>query len=236
MEGGSRAAFDVGGGLKCNTRAMTAVGHISSQIRNVQDVSVWNKTGIPRCSCLLRTFNPCLIHVPARGTTGPDQHEVSLDYISIHVPARETTAEGFPSLIFFIFQSTSPQGGRRRFQGTGWTAILFQSSSPRGGRPGPPERRIICCLNFNPRPREGDDKSDPLDVTVTVLISILAPARGTTSQSVFRHHILPYFNPRPREGDDTPGIRLPGYQKISILVPARGTTKTVRRGWSISGF
>ena len=41
---------------------------------------------------------------------------------------------------------------------TGSLIFLFQSSSPRGGRRRGFEPRMVSFVNFNPRPREGDDR------------------------------------------------------------------------------
>ena len=60
-----------------------------------------------------------------------------LDAISIYVPRREDDIRGAIS--------TPPN----------W---LFQFTSPQGGRPGCSAARYSCLLYFNPRPHKGDDE------------------------------------------------------------------------------
>ena len=99
------------------------------------------------------------------------------------------------------FQSTHPRGVRHRKQQREHDTIQFQSTHPRGVRlrgyaP------LFCLLgNFNPRTREGCDKS-------------------------MCHFVLQEkdFNPRTREGcDDSIACVIAG-QCISIHAPARGAT------------
>ena len=80
---------------------------------------------------------------------------------------------------------------------------LFQSTSPQGERPRL-KRVLQKIMNFNPRPRKGND-THRYHSRFFYLISIHVPARGTT-------HILP-CNILDRI--------------ISIHVPARGTTANI---------
>ena len=83
---------------------------------------------------------------------------------------------------------------------------LFQSTSPQGERPRL-KRVLQKIMNFNPRPRKGND-THRYHSSFFYLISIHVPARGTT-------HILP-CNILDRI--------------ISIHVPARGTTLLFNKG------
>ena len=101
--------------------------------------------------------------------------------------------------------------------------------------------------SFNPRSREGNDVN-PVFYRVSIIpVSIHVPARGTTSASMgdirsppsfnprsregndlhhlqFWRFICTSFNPRSREGNDTNRALLCTCKRVSIHVPARGTT------------
>ena len=80
--------------------------------------------------------------------------------------------------------------------------------------------------HFNPRPREGGDVGDGVDVRATH-ISIHAPARGATQHG--RSDTGTYdFNPRPREGGDMDVTPTSANWRISIHAPARGATTTLK--------
>ena len=107
------------------------------------------------------TLNPAgnwiSIHVPARGTTQNRDMDCLGVQISIHVPARGTT------------------------RGIRWRCLIRSISIhvPARGTTFRCAVTIVDGVDFNPRPREGDDHD--------------------INQDIAKHYD---FNPRPREGDD----------------------------------
>ena len=99
-----------------------------------------------------------------------------------------------------IFQSTFPRGERRLGGMNNGNGQLFQSTFPRGERQ---HRRVLLSehLNFNPRSRVGNDGLSQLD-----------------------HWQGNHFNPRSRVGNDNTGSPEIAIARISIHVPAWGTT------------
>ena len=61
---------------------------------------------------------------------------------------------------------------------------------------------MIAETNFNPRTREGCDKSTDEKLKWLFDISIHAPVKGATTASDNRSGFFGYFNPRTREGCD----------------------------------
>ena len=61
--------------------------------------------------------------------------------------------------------------------------------------------RQMILNHFNPRSREGSDAHASSRFS-NVIISILAPARGATTNTKYRTKIIVNFNPRSREGSD----------------------------------
>ena len=122
--------------------------------------------------------------------------------ISIHAPARGATA---PCSVVLSMPG-------------------FQSTLPRGERPLKLMQTQYNISHFNPRSREGSDRSlcSPVSgstqfqstlprgerlICITAImcqfkISIHAPARGATCSSCPRALYLSHFNPRSREGSD----------------------------------
>ena len=100
------------------------------------------------------------IHAPARGATSPLSAGRPLLRISIHAPARgATTQRSASSDPSAEFQSTLPRG-ERPMQFFGKSAKeLFQSTLPRGERPSGRSRRSSTPSYFNPRSREGSDRT-----------------------------------------------------------------------------
>ena len=126
------------------------------------------------------------IHAPARGAT-VDPFFGSLDHvISIHAPARGAT--------FGTLRSIP-------------AASLFQSTLPRGERLAPVLFRGLSSTYFNPRSREGSDKTGSFQNPVSHLFQSTLP-RGE------RLHECPFIN---------------WLHIISIHAPARGATAICRR-------
>ena len=98
--------------------------------------------------------------------------------ISIHAPARGATVWMQTLMRITKFQSTLPRGERRTESWPTHSWQIFQSTLPRGERRRKRDQ-ISQIRNFNPRSREGSDKS------------------------LNNLHFLSYhFNPRSREGSD----------------------------------
>ena len=79
--------------------------------------------------------------------------------------------------------------------------------------------------NFNPRSREGSDSLAVVQVIISALISIHAPARGATLLDRKSIDFRQNFNPRSREGSDFLLSVLIVQFRISIHAPARGATR-----------
>ena len=83
--------------------------------------------------------------------------------ISIHAPTRGATADEIDCRIAMVFQSTLPQGERRRIWIKLEDAKKFQSTLPQGER----HRETSHMgqkMNFNPRSHKGSDiihRGDP---------------------------------------------------------------------------
>ena len=61
-------------------------------------------------------------------------------------------------------------------------------------------------INFNPRSREGSDKSSQSLSNAVNQISIHAPAKGATIRILWNLFQGRYFNPRSREGSDLQAV------------------------------
>jgi len=101
----------------------------------------------------------------------------------------------------FPFQSTHPRGVRPRPKRMAWTGSKFQSTHPRGVRP---QLRNLA-----------HDSQ---------VVSIHAPARGATSNSICDLIFFRCFNPRTREGCDACRQCADIQGCVSIHAPARGAT------------
>ena len=145
-----------------------------------------------------------------------------------------------------MFQSTLPRGERLTFVHLCKHASMFQSTLPRGERLNGTNINTACFTSFNPRSHEGSDwchslltyqvisfnprsheGSDPYFVTLTFSpknVSIHAPTRGATFDSV-QHRIIVEFQSTLPRGErlfaDT--LKRVGY-KVSIHAPTRGAT------------
>ena len=143
------------------------------------------------------------IHAPTRGAT--EEHRVKFVSIkiSIHAPTRGATFHQTNTIRLLKFQSTLPQGERRRgsckssfisvisihapTRGATFPCsqqrfkkLLFQSTLPQGERrfKGDP---IIRWINyFNPRSHKGSDDYPDCFPCFFHAISIHAPTRGAT--------------------------------------------------------
>ena len=163
------------------------------------------------------------IHAPAGGATR--QHGVSgrIRQVSIHAPAGGATCQGRSPLsrsIAYVFQSTPPQGGRRRASNPIIDHFTFQSTPPQGGRldirpympnplwfqSTPPQGGRLVTLDivsrdcpFQSTPPQGGRRGSPSGVHTQQSVSIHAPAGGATS-----HHgpccSLPKFQSTPPQG------------------------------------
>ncbi len=147
--------------------------------------------------------------------------------VSIHAPARGTThwwnnPEQFPD----PFQSTRPQGARRATSHSILTGCpdLFQSTRPQGARRRVWAEGALQPACFNPRARKGHDNLSVFDEFDASLVSIHAPARGTTGRLLCRLRAGQVSIHAPARGTTKPnGCPLCTYG-VSIHAPARGTT------------
>ena len=144
------------------------------------------------------------IHAPARGAT-----RVSHVWDNYKRYFNPRSREGSDEVLRHVhagvgvFQSTLPRGERPSTgPGIAAIAVLFQSTLPRGERRNKQNSKGLG-RHFNPRSREGSDVNVNHDEAIRLCISIHAPARGATAESV--------------DGE----IDL----EISIHAPARGATQ-----------
>ena len=96
------------------------------------------------------------IHVPARGTTAADGREEITFEISIHVPARGTTA--------FMLNQCHDKGISIHVPARGTTGNAVILAFP--------------PIDFNPRPREGDDTVCQYMKTITLTFQSTSPRGG----------------------------------------------------------
>ena len=82
----------------------------------------------------------------------------------------------------------------------------------------PVERLFQSTLPRRERLRE------VLDVQISTLISIHAPAKGATTSAFAKLRQVLHFNPRSREGSDCFIAIISDYLDISIHAPAKGAT------------
>ena len=118
--------------------------------------------------------------------------------ISIHAPARGATVGRYLLRPLKIgFQSTLPQGERRRPSRASSSMDSFQSTLPQGERPSPRPRARSNSPDFNPRSRKGSDTKDK-DMDTVLPISIHAPARGATPVIVPIQHAAQFQSTLPQ--------------------------------------
>ena len=131
---------------------------------------------------LLYILWPHGIHFNPRSREGSDIFARNIDkwpIISIHAPAKGATRLKSYSTTVEIFQSTLPRRERQSWVIIFNPSILFQSTLPRR------ERRWDFA--------ERDAK---------LVISIHAPAKGATDNTIDTLDLQVNFNPRSREGSD----------------------------------
>ena len=115
--------------------------------------------------------------------------------VSIHAPARGATQINLWCVIDDLFQSTHPHGVRP-IVAVGISARSeFQSTHPHGVRlrTGVSVRKI---LSFNPRTRTGCDVNK-IRKSILIIVSIHAPARGATNNTVGRSPSRPFQSTHP---------------------------------------
>ena len=149
-----------------------------------------------------------------------------------------------------LFQSTHPRGVRHSVKRIDNGAFRFQSTHPRGVRLGRHQSRLCGIWYFNPRTREGCDKTK---CSKHGKPSNFNPRTREGCDKLYFgfYDTHKHFNPRTREGCDSirimhaifgtlfqsthpRGVRLIGdfrdmpFDDISIHAPARGATCTRR--------
>ena len=112
-----------------------------------------------------------------------------------------------------IFQSTLPQGERRRYN-----KINQQHD------------------DFNPRSRKGSDSVVAIFISVKTLFQSTLPQGERPCVTLQSAGPLKYFNPRSRKGSDCKYSRVPDVALISIHAPARGATIFAVRRFILSSF
>ena len=124
----------------------------------------------------------------------------------------------------FLFQSTSPRGGRREFMVDMILLLSISIHVPARGTTCTSRSVSFDTGNFNPRPREGDDLPRGNFKTLAWEFQSTSPRGGRRLPGRRLIGIRLNFNPRPREGDDVKNWVWRKGLWISIHVPARGTT------------
>ena len=106
------------------------------------------------------------------------------------------------------FQSTLPQGERRAAVIThNLFLCTFQSTLPQGERPWDCAQGRVLYVFQSTLP-QGERRSGGVQASVTIGISIHAPARGATSQFHSMGLFWMNFNPRSRKGSDPDDVRV----------------------------
>ena len=153
--------------------------------------------------------------------------------VSIHAPARGATSSRIEFRIGLKFQSTRPQGARRR---RGKQIYRSQSFNPRA-RKGRDQifRYALFGHTFQSTRPQGARLYLPTSVLLSKNVSIHAPARGATRLRLLTRPEIRFQSTRPQ------GARLGSaakYQAVSVSIhaPARGATRTVTGGPSLTLF
>ena len=169
--------------------------------------------------------------------------------ISIHVPAWGTTDPELLAVLKPVFQSTFPRGERRaNADDTTVYAVYFNPRSRVGNdwcwcwcycgiiyfnprsRVGNDNRDRIyhaTVKDFNPRSRVGNDVKDCATTLFSSLFQSTFP-RGERPKSLFVYDTYYVnFNPRSRVGNDNFLLFHVHVSRISIHVPAWGTTDVI---------
>ena len=121
--------------------------------------------------------------------------------ISIHAPTRGATFLVLDYIYLMIFQSTLPQGERRRIKSAVGTKFYF-----------------------NPRSHKGSDRIKDKDEWI-ITISIHAPTRGATVLFCFLSPFVTISIHAPTRGATDQGIQSSRSRNISIHAPTRGATE-----------
>ena len=145
--------------------------------------------------------------------------------VSIHAPAKGATFYRPPSCHLTVCFNPRPrEGGDTGCRRARTDAYASFNPRPREGGDDCKWSSWPRMQGFNPRPREGGDRSkwtmlfrsDPFQSTPPrggrqdgvflsredMVVSIHAPARGATNESISVASVMLGFNPRPREGGD----------------------------------
>ncbi len=121
-----------------------------------------------------------------------------------------------------VFQSTYPHGVRRALMCLRLRALLFQSTYPHGVRP-PRQGTLATTPEFQSTYPHGVRQSG-VDLTNAHFVFQSTYPHGVRLVFYVKIHALVDFNPRTRTGYDGQHGHCGHSQKISIHVPARGTT------------
>ena len=140
--------------------------------------------------------------------------------ISIHAPAKGATTRNDLPPTYTLFQSTLPRRERpccpvRRSPSCG-----FQSTLPRRERLGMCCRTRLSRAYFNPRSREGSDKTN-VQTRCEMLISIHAPAKGATCILIFLTQEVGFQSTLPRRERHVAVFRLPFGMPFQSTLPRR---------------
>ena len=123
------------------------------------------------------------------------------------------------------FQSTFPRGERRFLPIFFADLLMISIHVPAWGTTGITRYRYVLQTNFNPRSRVGNDGKAGRKGVHTCYFN---PRSRVGNDSIKRRqkHFCDYFNPRSRVGNDRRVTTSCTRKKISIHVPAWGTTST----------
>ena len=97
------------------------------------------------------------IHAPARGATKVDWSQEATEWFQSTHPQGVRRKSSSVYTRFYEFQSTHPQGVRRTAMKEKALKVLFQSTHPQGVRPHLTVLKAVL-RGFNPRTRKGCDK------------------------------------------------------------------------------
>ena len=123
--------------------------------------------------------------------------------ISIHAPARGATAAEFPDAeAVWNFNPRSREGSDA--EAPHIKTAQWKDFNPRSreGSDLLPSREIGYIKRFQSTLPRGERLNTSIEVTLSVAISIHAPARGATCCHGRLDGLPDYFNPRSREGSD----------------------------------
>ena len=163
------------------------------------------------------------IHAPAKGATCGVPSRTQHNTISIHAPAKGATIRQQVDHHALKISIHAPAKGATDF--TTREIILFRHFNPRS-REGSDRTSIIkfiIIFYFNPRSRDGSDQRVPDYYQRAQQFQSTLPRRER--RLWLRDHSRGnYFNPRSREGSDGTDLVLYLACNISIHAPAKGAT------------